>query len=899
MQLFRKSQIQSQNKTAKTPAVFLWLGKWLRLDIGLYFSAFKFRALIPPLALTFIFVLSEKIIKSLINGYLVCPIFQWVPDKNISADIVILLTGILTLIFLFKQIIKQLLPTLNSLIWSVTILIIYVYGFRSSNEYVFYQFNLPLPEHLFYSDILLASLLVLTSNYKSFFNKLDIPKTRYALLTDGSTIDKYTDAYGRTEYANTIAEHINKTSTDNSFAIAVTGEWGSGKTDFLSRLKKTLEESTDNICFDFNPWRVNKPDAIIEEFFKSLTVKLQPYNQSIAAKIRDYSKRILQTSKDLQFRLVDALLGDWIPEESIQGQYENINAGIESIGKRIVVFIDDLDRLTGSEVMEVLRLIRNTANFSNTFFIVGIDQKYIVEVLKNTKHFSNEEEYLKKVFQLVITLPAFKKEIFSSKVKEFIITDDLSPASKTKLTDTLGRLGVDFPDETTGFAPPVSPEHLLEKLNANLRDLKRFCNSFKIAFNILEDETDIYDLFLLELIRNKNIEVYNKIRDRSLLKFEKEHSDQFALNDEDWQQFTESKKGVLPPEDLINLEEALQYLLADRTFKNNRKLKLAHNFFLYFSYQLFNLISLKEFNETIEKDYDQVLAKFNEWANAPEKLKELLVVTEYLLDFKDASFLQKMAAVYLNIKESKEYWRSHVRKLIFEHSAGNLDQYFEGDQTKQETFLKEIMADKKISLFDRALLANQFLEVFIKPGRFSNKVLDKKQWQEIILGLFDSYLAEIVHLDPDSIIFLMLNDNSRVSGDRIVLNPAATQKLKDALTTKPGFFEDYVAMFIRPYGYPYSSGGEVTFEPFMEQIFTTWGEFKKILEKAVFKNGENDKLRKIILKHIDTFYAKKDESFIIKDRTDQLFVDSIMLKHAPKQPPSSSLSINLSDLFSS
>ena len=56
---------------------------------------------------------------------------------------------------------------------------------------------------------------------------------------------------------------------------------------------------------------------------------------------------------------------------------EKLQEGISAIGKKIVVLIDDLDRLTVDEIMEVLKLITKNAAFKDTVFITTYDKKYI------------------------------------------------------------------------------------------------------------------------------------------------------------------------------------------------------------------------------------------------------------------------------------------------------------------------------------------------------------------------------------------------------------------------------------------------------------------------------------------------------------------------------------------
>jgi len=58
--------------------------------------------------------------------------------------------------------------------------------------------------------------------------------------------------------------------------------------------------------------------------------------------------------------------------------------------------------------MEVIRLIRNTANFYNTFFIVSYDKVYVNNALKEAA-IHNHEKFLEKIFQLEVNLPYYKK----------------------------------------------------------------------------------------------------------------------------------------------------------------------------------------------------------------------------------------------------------------------------------------------------------------------------------------------------------------------------------------------------------------------------------------------------------------------------------------------------------
>lgn len=395
-----------------------------------------------------------------------------------------------------------------------------------------------------------------------------------------------------------------------------------------------------------------------------------------------------------------------------------------------IIMIDDVDRLTGKEVMEVLRIIRNTANFSNTFFVVGVDQKYIVNVLKNTNDFANEEEYLKKVFQLTITLPAFKKDVVINVASLFLITDDLSEDEKNILSEALSKLAHD-PDGLAAAAyPALDNEHIFEKFIDNVRDLKRFCNSFKIAYNILKGEIDIHDLMVLELIRNRNIEFYNLIRNRTLLNFDIDRTNEFIMNEESWKIYENEIKDTISKNDLRNFKEALTYLVTDQEYKNSRKFKIVYNFYLYFSYQLFNLVSFNEYNELILKDAKEIITKFDQWS-AEGKQPELLRIAAQVTDFPDSDFLLKMIVVYSNIQMNHDAWFPYEYKLVFHFRAYNHERYFGKDMQKHKDFLIKLMKTNSIPLYDRAALANNFLLGHInKQPNEQSFILSKNEWQK-------------------------------------------------------------------------------------------------------------------------------------------------------------------------
>lgn len=79
----------------------------------------------------------------------------------------------------------------------------------------------------------------------------------------------------------------------------------------------------------------------------------------------------------------------------------NVSEELLHLDKKVFVIIDDVDRLDKDEVFETLRLVRNTAKFSNVIFIVALDDKYVISQL-GEKGISDGKNYLEKIFPLSI-----------------------------------------------------------------------------------------------------------------------------------------------------------------------------------------------------------------------------------------------------------------------------------------------------------------------------------------------------------------------------------------------------------------------------------------------------------------------------------------------------------------
>jgi hypothetical protein len=353
-------------------------------------------------------------------------------------------------------------------------------------------------------------------------------------------------------------------------------------------------------------------------------------------------------------------------------------------------------------------------------------------------------------------------------------------------------------------------------------------------------------LMVLELIRNKCVEVYNMIRARELIDYS---MDKFVylFNQEKWNRFAERKDQYLSAVDLDNLKTAIEYLFDDPGYKNHRKILEPPNFYIYFSFQLFNQISLKEFNALLKQDVDTIVKGFNEWIG-DKKEGDLIRIIGAMEVFPNANFLQKMITVFCRVDSSSPQWNLYANSFFYSNRAFNLKQYFKGNVAEYKQFIQRLMGDGSIPLFKRASLAYRFLYEIIK-GENSTMVFKKREWQRIVYSLFDQYLAS-TPTDMDKILeFYRLNDYDRESY-WILLYPPAGRRLRRYLLKNESAFEQFTRKVIGQRANADPGYFEIHFWTIRE-VFSIPSYFKSVLESRMFTDKKAAKARDILLTHFD------------------------------------------------
>ncbi|WP_179008741.1 KAP family P-loop NTPase fold protein [Winogradskyella forsetii] len=448
-----------------------------------------------------LYVILHTPINLLINKILINPVLKYVSSRAWYNDI-IFWSVISYLIFkTIKFWKRQYYPNVTYAIL-LSLSAIYFIN-RMKNWWEYSQSSLS--DKIYYADLLLvASIIVIILMTKTYFAKRtkSNKKKQLGFIVDKPLTNISDDQLKYSDYAQIMTEKILNTTADKSFAIGINAKWGTGKTSFLNFIKEQIISKDSNIIqIDFSPWNIESPKAIISDFFETFEKELNKYNSNISRHLNNYSRKLLALneidSTKSTYKLLSTVLSK---DKTLSALKQEIEKNINRIDKKIIVFIDDLDRLDNDEIIEILRIIRNTADFKNTFFLVAYDRNYIINALTRYNSY-NKEGFLEKIFQLEINLPNFNPIELRQKLFE--------------------NLSIYFPDKKDTFTNVILPKvqtKISESLEENIqsmRDVVLLSNGLIMNYENLKGNIDFKDLILIEILRIKYSSIYEILKSKN------------------------------------------------------------------------------------------------------------------------------------------------------------------------------------------------------------------------------------------------------------------------------------------------------------------------------------------------------------------------------------------------
>lgn len=379
------------------------------------------------------------------------------------------------------------------------------------------------------------------------------------------------DFLGRTDFSQKLAQSIISWNGNESLVISICGEWGYGKSSVINLMKEWFGLKNKKITiFEFNPWTFSGEGDLSKYFFEELAKELSnsktKTDKEIARKLRSYSKLLdlipekssYSSIKDLYVGFFGIIAGGLIEISNIQAEKisfirdllyygglfyifviivgpviqnlcnkladyfdsnvklndtsvlslkKDLQKTLKERDQKLLVIIDDIDRLSQSEMRQIFKLVKINTDFPNTIYVLSFDEKVVACNLEEQSGVSGKE-YLNKIVQISYNVPYTKKYKIDGFLLEEIdrVLSNLPPSKENYYTK-MYYLDI----YNSGF----------KNFFRTIRDVKRFLNSLEFNISLMHKEYTMevnpIDFIAIESIRVFCPEFYSIMKSRNSL----------------------------------------------------------------------------------------------------------------------------------------------------------------------------------------------------------------------------------------------------------------------------------------------------------------------------------------------------------------------------------------------
>lgn len=342
-----------------------------------------------------------------------------------------------------------------------------------------------------------------------------ISSEKRLLSSDVPLDEPSSDELNHQGFAQSVADALAESAPANGLVTALYGPWGAGKSTVLNFIAYFLERhlsAEDLTITRFNPWWFSSSQNLIFTFFEEL---IPAVARDVANTPRPWNRirKWYHQTEDLRAALADlgaAVSRSGIPPVALGGalltqlksRTENtaaLKAKVERMlrerKRRYLVIIDDIDRLTASEIRQLFTAIKSVANLPQVSYLLAFDRDVVSKALEGL-HSASGNDYLDKIVQVSFELPSADRF-----------------ALRKLLFDRLAVVVADVRDDDAHrhrwqnlFYGGIDP------LIRTPRDVVRLVNALSVTFPPVRGEVNAFDFIALEAIRIFAPAVYDAVR---------------------------------------------------------------------------------------------------------------------------------------------------------------------------------------------------------------------------------------------------------------------------------------------------------------------------------------------------------------------------------------------------
>jgi len=347
------------------------------------------------------------------------------------------------------------------------------------------------------------------------------------MLSDKPIENAGQDELGTAAFVNRLLKPLLSWPSDDSLVLALYAPWGQGKSSALNLLTSALTENRDRslpraICVRFNPWLYGDAESLLVSFFGALTAAVRRAkflsrgdrkevqkaleligNPTIIALLATHphlatGAKILSLLRSLLVRPRNLL------DEKKKAAKVLLKLRTRSIPARVVIIMDDLDRLDDEEVRVTMKLVKLLADLPNMSYVLAMDHDRVAQVLAGERG----QEYGRAFLEKIVQIPVYLPPVMSDRLR------DLVEQGLAEIVPSLNRKTNSPREWWSNFSDPLDYEGILGRRIRTLRDRARFLNNLRFLVASSEQilEVNTHDLVLISFLQTFFPTTYERVK---------------------------------------------------------------------------------------------------------------------------------------------------------------------------------------------------------------------------------------------------------------------------------------------------------------------------------------------------------------------------------------------------
>jgi hypothetical protein len=352
------------------------------------------------------------------------------------------------------------------------------------------------------------------------------------------------DVFGLSGFADALATSLLQMSPDDGLVLSVEGPWGSGKSSAIALAVRTIQtrvlaglgEDLDELkliaspelderwasrinqqnvqIVRFNPWVFSGQDNLVRAFFNELEAQLgspapcwwRRKRDRIASYLPAVGSSIgtgagilagglpgIAAAAGVLGRALGEISQKAISNEiSLEGAKRDLEKALRNSEQRLIVIIDDIDRLLPSEMRLIFSLVKSLGDLPNVLYVLAFDRSIVAKAFESGSE-KLEFDFLEKIIQVSLRLPVPWR-------------DELRGLLFTKLTEIIGEAVPGDEERWRAMFVKVVDPYL-----ETPRDVIRLANTIQVIWPNVQGDVDLTDLVGFTVLQLFDPVVYDVI----------------------------------------------------------------------------------------------------------------------------------------------------------------------------------------------------------------------------------------------------------------------------------------------------------------------------------------------------------------------------------------------------